>query len=103
MFDMWTQELSEDEESVLISKAASEIKRRKMEMPALLFLEMHKPLSYVGSQAAIVFSPFIVPFLGFDTVNDYSRLLSKRDNVERLIQELEKQDADPEPPKETED
>ena len=89
MLDFWSKELTDSETEELIEKAAVEIEKRKLTAPAVLFLEMHKPLSYIGSQAAIVFSPFIVPFVGFDFVNNYSRLLSKRENIERLIVRLE--------------
>jgi hypothetical protein len=64
-----------------------------MDLPATLFLEMHKPLSYVSSQLAIVFSPFLVPFIGFDSINNYSRLMSRRDSIEKLLQRLEKSPA----------
>lgn len=93
MFDLWQQELSEQETDELIEKAANEIQRRKLEVPAILLFEMHKPLSFVGSQAAIVFSPFLVPFLGFDSVNNYTRLLAKRDSIERLICRIEEKKA----------
>ena len=91
---LWTEELTEEQELEMIQKAAHEIRKRKMEMPAILLLEMHKPLHFLASQATIVFSPFLVPFVGFDNVNDYSRLLAKRDNIERLLDEL---DRKPEP------
>lgn len=90
MLDFWSQELTDSETDELIEKAAVAIEKRKMNAPAILFLEMHKPLSYIGSQAAIVAAPFIVPFVGFDFVNNYSRLLSKRENIEKLIVRLEK-------------
>lgn len=60
-----------------------------METSAILALEMHKPLANVFAHGALAFSPFLVPFLGFENVNDYSRLLRKRDNVERLLVLLE--------------
>lgn len=90
MFDMWKDPLTDEERDRLLDKAAQEILRRKIEMPATLFLEMHKPLAYVGSHALLAFSPFLVPFVGFDNLNNYSRLLADRGNVERLIQRLEK-------------
>lgn len=89
MLEFWSKELTDSETEELIEKAATEIEKRKMSAPAVIFLEMHKPLSYIGSQAAIVFSPFLVPFVGFDFVNNYSRLLSKRENIEKLIVRLE--------------
>jgi hypothetical protein len=87
--DLWKDELSDEETDELIEKAAYEIRKRKLEVPATLFFEMHKPLAFVGSQAAIVFSPFLVPFLGFEKINNYSRVLAKRDSVEKLIRRLE--------------
>lgn len=90
MFDLWKDELTEEETEALLDKAASEISRRKMNLPAILLFEMHKPLNFVGANAAVAFSPFLVPFLGFDAVNDYSRLFAKRDNVEKLLVRLER-------------
>ena len=58
---MWSDDLTDEETDVLIDKAASEIAR----------------------------APFVVPFFGFDFVNDYGRLFQKRDNVEKLLQRIE--------------
>lgn len=96
MFDFWKDELTEEETEALILKAADSIHRRKLEMPAILALEMHKPLSFLGSQAALAFSPFLVPIFGFDGVNNYSRLFSKRENVERLLDRLDRLRSQPE-------
>lgn len=89
MFDLWKEDLTEEETDQLIEKAAEEIRKRKLELPASMFLEMHRPLSFLGTQAAIVFSPFIVPFLGFEGMNNYSRLFSKVENVEKLLIRLD--------------
>ncbi len=89
MFDLWKEPLTEEERDALLDKASGEILKRKLEMPAILFLEMHKPLAYIGSHAALAFSPFLVPIVGFDNVNNYTRLLSDRKNVELLMQRLE--------------
>ncbi len=86
---MWSTDLTEDETEALIQKATEEIRKRKLETPAILFFEMHKPLAFIGASASLVFAPFAVPFLGYDFVNNYSRLLADRANVERLIRKLE--------------
>ena len=52
----------------------------------------------LAAHAALAFAPFLVPLFGFDFVNDYSRLITKRDHVERLIQRIE--EAAKAPPKE---
>jgi hypothetical protein len=95
MFDLWKEPLTEEERDQLLEKAAHEILKRKMEMPAVLFMEMHKPLAYLSSHAALAFSPFLIPFVGFDNVNNYSRLFSDRQNVELLMKRLEKHGDDP--------
>ena len=90
MFDFWKDELTESEETELIEKAAAEIERRGLQAPALMFFESNKPLAYITSQASITFAPFIAPFLGFDFVNNYSRLFAKRENVDRLLDRIER-------------
>jgi len=86
---LWDQELTPAEAGVLIERIAALIERRSLQVPAILALEMHKPLASVLAQGAVVSSPFLIPFLGFEGVNDYSRLFASRDNWERLINRLE--------------
>ena len=97
MFELWSEELTPEETDAMLDKASREIKKRKMEVPAILMLEMHKPLSFVAANAAVAFSPFLIPMLGFDSVNNYSRLFAKRENVDRLICRLEEPDTTAEP------
>jgi hypothetical protein len=92
---MWEQPLAESERDKLIHRVAKEIIRRRLQTPAILFLEMHKPLSNVAGHAAIAFAPFVMPFLGFKTVDEYSQVFKERENVERLIQLLEESRLEP--------
>lgn len=94
MFDLWKDDLSKEETDALIDKAAEAIRKRKLELPAMLFFESHKPLAFVGANTAVTFAPFLVPFLGFDNVNNYSRLFSKRENIEELLNRLDQQEGD---------
>ena len=89
MNDFWDEDLTQEETDRLLDKAAHEIRKRRMETPAILALEMHKPLSGIASHAVVAFSPFMIPFFGYDGVHDMSRLLKDRRNVELLIQRLE--------------
>jgi hypothetical protein len=90
MFDFWEDDVSEEETNQLLTKASDEIRKRGLEGPAILFFEMHKPLSNVFAHAGAAFAPFMVPLLGFDFVQKYSSLLRNRDNVERLIELVER-------------
>ena len=78
-----------EERDALIEKIAGGVHRKHMETAAVLFLELHKPLAFIGSQALIVGSPFVGPFVGIENVHRVSKLLTERDNIERLIQRIE--------------
>lgn len=81
--------LSEEETQQVIDEIASAIVKRRLETPAVLFLEMHKPISYIAGQGLIVAMPVLGPMLGPERMAKFSRLLQKRENVERLIQRIE--------------
>jgi hypothetical protein len=88
MFD-WTVELPEAEQGQVIEKIAQGIVRRGMEAPTILLLEMHKPVTFLVSQGLMSISYFIAPIVGFENVRIASKLLERRENVERLIQRIE--------------
>lgn len=85
----WMDPFTPEEAEQVIERIASAIHRHRMETPAILFLEMHKPISFMASQGLIVGTPLIAPFAGLENVQTLSRLLRDRDNVERLIQRIE--------------
>lgn len=87
--NFWQQPLTEEQTSELIERLAQWSVRKGLGAAAVLFLELHKPLTFIASQTAIVFSPFLIPFLGFDRVDQYTQLFQSRENVERLIQRIE--------------
>ena len=53
------EDIPEPEQRALLEKAATWIVRRGLTAPAILFLEIGKPLNFLGSQLLIAFSPFI--------------------------------------------
>lgn len=81
-------ELTPQQEEELIEKLAQFIVKRKMETPAILFLETLKPLSFVGSTLTMI---YVAPFLDIYgmNINQYTMLFQKRENVERLLQRIE--------------
>jgi hypothetical protein len=89
MREFWREPLSEEQKTQLIDALAQQVVKRGLSVPAVLFLELHKPFAFIGSQAGIVFSPFLAPFFGFDCVDDYTQLLSERENWERLVERIE--------------
>lgn len=76
----------------LIGKFAQEIVDRRLSVPAIMFLETVKPLSFLGSQAMIFFEPIIQAIFAFKSYKEIYLLLEKRDNIELLMQEIEKRE-----------
>lgn len=81
-----------DEE--LLAQVADQIVRRGLTVPAVFFLESSKPLSYVGSQALLFLEPFVRIFLSAPKYERFALLIEDRDNFERLIEGIEKRDAE---------
>ena len=85
----WDAELQPEERDALIDKIARQVTSRGMQIPAILLLEMHKPLAFLAGQGLLVSSGFLAPIFGPKNVQQYSRLLESRDNIERLIRRIE--------------
>lgn len=77
--------LSDDEIEIIVSG----IRARKLEIPAIFFLELHKPLATVISTASIVSFPVVAALFGRSLVDRVYRLLGDRAAVEKLIIGLE--------------
>ncbi len=71
----------------IVNAIAERVRQFGVIVPAIFFLEMHKPLSYVGGQAMHFFAPIVGTF--FETFEDYAYFFDDRNNVELLIQRLE--------------
>lgn len=83
--------LKEEREKELMERMAQIVVNRKMQAPAILFLETIKPLSFLGSQMTLfTLSPFLSLLAEYEgTAQDAIRYFEKRENVELLIQRIE--------------
>jgi hypothetical protein len=81
--------MTEEEIETVVERVASDIVRRGLQTPAILLLESHKPLAGVIGHASVIFAPLALPLVGFDRYTDLSRLISRRENVERLLRRIE--------------
>jgi|TARA_B100000035_G_C20881709_1_gene500852 hypothetical protein len=84
-----TQYVDQPDRSVLTSVAAK-IVRHGMTTPAILYLEMAKPLAFLGSQAMVFFGPIVTAFMNNEGYYQLAELLEERDNVEFLMEEIER-------------
>jgi len=84
---------SPERQKELLAKIADQIVKRKMTTPAILFFESVKPLSFVGSQALVFLQPIIQAFLNRREYDEIVLMMEERENVEKLLLEIENQEA----------
>ena len=73
----------------LLEQAATEVVRRRLETPAILLLEMHRPLTFLGSQALVLFTPMLAPAFGVERLERITALLEDRRNLDLLLNRME--------------
>ena len=86
--------VSDSSDKELISNLAKKIVRHGLAIPAIFFLEMVKYLSFFGSQLMVFFGPIITVFITSSLYYKYVELLEDRNNIEFLLLELEKLEAE---------
>lgn len=82
-------ELTPEERDRLLERVARQVVRRRLEVPAILFLELHRPLAFLSSQALILFTPLLGPAFGLENLQRLTRLMADRENLDRLIERIE--------------
>ncbi len=87
-------EIPEDEQEALLTKVATEIVRRRLTVPAILFLETCKPINFIGSQMLIALNPFVTSIFNTAEYQKFALIIEKDANVELLTQLIEKLDGE---------
>ena len=78
----------------LISNLAEKVVNHGMAVPAILFLDMMKYLSFFGGQLMVFFGPIITSFVSSQSYYKFAELLEDRNNVEFLLFEIERMESD---------
>lgn len=81
------------EEEALLARVAVGVVRRGLEVPAGMFLESVRPLSFLGSQALVFLQPILAMVLNPTEVETFATLLEKRSALPRLIALIEEEAA----------
>ncbi|KQC13048.1 MAG: hypothetical protein APR63_01430 [Desulfuromonas sp. SDB] len=88
------EELNGQEEIELMDKIAHQVVKRELTVPAIMFLESVKPLNFIGSQAMVFFNPLVQIVFPSKIYGQMQLFFEKRENVEKLIQHIEKADSE---------
>ncbi len=81
--------LDEQRREQLIEHVVRRAARMHVTAAAILFLEMHRPLAFVGAQFVWAAQPFLNVWLDDGDVRDFARLLEDPAGVQNLIRRLE--------------
>ena len=79
-----------EKERSAVEHICREVVRRRMTTPALMLLEMSRPLNYLGAQALHFFSPFASVLVDPGAWETFAAFLERRGSVEYLCREIER-------------
>jgi len=82
-------DLAPEERDAILDRIAHEMVRRRLEAPAVLCLEAHRPLQFLLSQGLIVFTPILSMLFGAAPLEKLLLLMQERENLDRLIGRIE--------------
>ena len=88
---------SVDDPHIILDSIATRIVALKLSTPAVLFLEMNKPLLGLANAACQMAHPFLVAIAGQTRANTLQQILESRENVEALISLIEEKSRGPDP------
>ena len=77
------------EELQLVDSLAAEIVNRGMEVPAIAFLELARPLRSISLQGLYSAAPFIGALYTQDKLETLQKFLSRSDSIDRLCDLIE--------------
>lgn len=82
------EELTE-KDRLLIDKIAKKIVYLGLATPAIFFIEMHKPMNFLGSQLLLMLEPILWGFFNTGDFKQFSMILEKRNSLEILLRRIE--------------
>jgi hypothetical protein len=85
---MSDEEINEDDRA-LLAKLSDWLVERRLETPAILFLESVRPLSFVGAQGMYFLEPFARAIFNVKDYERLARMLERRSNLEVLVRTIE--------------
>lgn len=82
-------EITPERRDEIIEWLAKQVVKRGLSTPAIMFVEMARPISFIGSQAVQFFSPFINVALNSQLSTEIALVMEDRKNIDRLIDRVE--------------
>ncbi|MBN1902979.1 hypothetical protein JW926_16770 [Candidatus Sumerlaeota bacterium] len=73
-----------------LDRLAGFIASRRLETPAILFLQSCIPLSYIGSQVMVGLEPIVGPLFPRKDWERLARIFERRDGIDRLTVKIDR-------------
>ncbi len=83
------QEAPTEEQRELLKTISREIVKRGMTAPALAFLEMSRPMNFLGAQAMHFFAPLLTTIFDARGYEQFSLFLERRDSIDLWCEQIE--------------
>lgn len=83
-----------DAQREVVERLCRSVVRRGLTAPALMFLEMSRPLSYVGSQTMHFFAPLVSAVTDAEGYRQFAAFLEHRGSIGYLCRRLEALEAE---------
>lgn len=78
----------QEQSEQLIEHLTQQISQWRLELPAVLFLQITRPFSFIASQGLLLCQPLLSFVFDGPRIGDYANLLADRTNIDRLIARL---------------
>lgn len=78
-----------EKERLVIERICGEVVRRQLVTPAITFLEMSRPLNYLGSQTMQFFLPMVSAIADAEDYATFAKFLERRESIDILQQTIE--------------
>jgi hypothetical protein len=78
-----------DQQREILDRVCQEVVRRRMTTPALMFLEMSRPLNFLGSQAMHFFQPIVSAVADAKGYEQVAMFLERRGSIEYVCRRIE--------------
>lgn len=83
-----------DAERPVVERVCRTIVRRRMTTPALMLLEMARPLNYLGAQTLHFFGPVATAVVDREGYRHFAAFLERRGSVDYLCRQIEALEAE---------
>ena len=82
-----------DAQHACVEKLCVEVVRRHLSTPALIFLEMSRPMNFIGAQALHFFAPLINAVTDADGHRHFAAFLEHRGSIDYICRRIEALEA----------